>query len=191
MIKTNIEKFGFECCLQNKDIREKVKKTNLEKFGFENAGKNSIIHEKMKQTMFKKYGVNFPLQNSEIASRSSKNCYKPKRFIFPSGKEIICQGYEPFALQSLIDNNIEENDIITGCKNVPSIWYNDETGKKHRHYVDIFIPSQNKCIEVKSIWTFEKKDDYIFLKQNAAKKLGYNYEIWVYDNKGNIVETHI
>ena len=25
----------------------------------------------------------------------------------------------------------------------------------------------------------------IFLKQAAAKELGYNYEIWVYDNKGN------
>ena len=26
---------------------------------------------------------------------------------------------------------------------------------KRRHYVDIFIPSQNKCIEVKSDWTIK------------------------------------
>jgi hypothetical protein len=112
----------------------------------------------------------------------SKNAYKQKTFKLPSGKEIKCQGYEPFALQDLIKSEIiEENDIITGCKNVPTIWYNDEIGKKHRHYVDIFIPSQNKCIEVKSTWTAEKKKDCIFLKQNAAKELGYAYEIWVYD----------
>jgi hypothetical protein len=62
-------------------------------------------------------------------------------------------------LQELIENNINEIDIITGAKNVPTIWYDDSDGKKHRHYVDIFIPSQNKCIEVKSTWTAEKKKD--------------------------------
>jgi hypothetical protein len=109
----------------------------------------------------------------------------------PSGKTISVQGYEPFALDCLIQNEqIKEEDIVLGCKNVPTIWYNDELGKKHRHYVDIFIPRLNKCIEVKSTWTKEKKKDCIFLKQNAAKELGYNYEIWVYDGKGNIVELY-
>jgi hypothetical protein len=70
------------------------------------------------------------------------------------------------------------------------LWYNDESGKKHRHYVDIFIPTLNKCIEVKSTWTKEKKKDCIFLKQKAAKELGYIYEIWVYDRKGTRVEIY-
>ena len=46
------------------------------------------------------------------------------------------------------------------------------------------------CIEVKSIWTSEKKKDCIFLKQAAAKELGYNYEIWVYNGKGVRVEKY-
>ena len=79
--------------------------------------------------------------------------------------------------------------IITGSKNVPEIWYNDENGKKHRHYVDIFIPSQNKCIEVKSTWTAEKKKDNIYLKQQAAKDLGYQYEIWIYNRNFEKVNT--
>ena len=29
------------------------------------------------------------------------------------------------------------------------------------------------------------------VKQNAAKELGYNYEIWVYDKNGNKVETYL
>ena len=92
----------------------------------------------------------------------SKKCYKPKIFILPSGKEIKCQGYEPFALNELIET-FEEDEIVTGCKNVPSIWYNDEKDKKHRHYVDIFIPSKNKCLEVKSSWTIKNKNANIFL----------------------------
>ena len=80
--------------------------------------------------------------------------------------------------------------MISGCKNVPTIWYEDQTGKKHRHYVDIYIPSQNRCIEIKSSWTAKINLHNIFLKQNAEKELGYNYEIWIYDRKGKKVETH-
>ena len=84
-----------------------------------------------------------------------------------------------------------ENDIICGIKQVPCIWYNDANGNKHRHYVDIFIVSENKCIEVKSPWTMKYKKSHIFEKQKGAKELGYKYEIWVYDNKGNKVETFV
>jgi len=191
MEQTNLERYGYKCCFKNKEIKEKVIKTNLEKYGAENVGKNNNIQEKMKNTMFKKYGVHYPLQNPEIANKSSVNCYKPKLFIFPSGREIFCQGYEPFALEDLLKDNIEDSDIITGCKNVPTIWYNDESDKKHRHYVDIFIPSQNKCIEVKSTWTINYKKSNIYEKQNAAKEMGYIYEIWVYDYKGHKVEVFV
>lgn len=88
----------------------------------------------------------------------------------------------------LKNDNIQENDIITGPKNVPEIWYTDDNGKKHRQYVDIFIPSQNKCIEVKSTWTAEKKKDCIFLKQTTATELGYIYELWIYNKKRQRVE---
>jgi hypothetical protein len=55
--------------------------------------------------------------------------------------------------------------------------------------VDIYIPSQNQCIEVKSTWTAEKKKDNIYLKQNAAKELGYQYEIWIFNAKKELVEV--
>ncbi len=123
--------------------------------------------------------------------KCSKNAYKLKEYKFPSGRIDKVQGYEPYALDELIINEkINEIDINTGCKNVPIIWYNDENGKKHRHYVDIFILSQNRCIEAKSTWTAEKKKDNIFLKQNAAKELGYNYEIWIYNCKGVRVQKY-
>jgi DNA repair protein RadC len=122
--------------------------------------------------------------------KNVKMSYYLKKYIFPSGKEIKIQGYENFAIDELIKNNINEFDIITGCRNVPEIWYNDINGKKRRHFVDIFIPSQNKCIEIKSTWTFKKQKDNVFLKKQAAKDLNYLYEIWVYDNKGNKLELY-
>jgi hypothetical protein len=32
--------------------------------------------------------------------------------------------------------------------------------------------------------------DIVFLKQHASKELGYLYEIWIYDNKGNIIQIY-
>jgi len=148
--------------------------------------------EKSKLTCLKNWGVEHPSQNVEYSYERSKSCYNNKEYLFPSGKLIYIQGYEHYALDFLLKNeNINEEEIVVGIKNVPSIWYNDENNKKHRHYVDIFIPSQNRCIEVKSTWTAEKKRDNIFLKQQAAKSLGYKYEIWVYNGKGIIVETYL
>ena len=187
--KTNLEKYGFEYGLQNEEVKEKRRISNLERYGFENPLQREEIKEKCKQTNLEKYGVEYPSQNTEIYEKMNKTSYYIKEYILPSGNIINIQGYEHFALDELLQNeNMNENDIITGCKNVPTIWYNDESGKKHRHFVDIFIPSQNKCIEVKSTWTFKKQKEIVLLKKIAAKELGYLYEIWVYDNKGNKVE---
>jgi hypothetical protein len=125
----------------------------------------------------------------EIADKCSKSSYKTKDYIMPSGKILKIQGYENYALDELIQT-YQENEIISGILNVPKIWYVDDTGKKHRHYVDIFISSIQLCIEVKSSWTAEKKKDNIFLKQTAGKQLGYSYEIWVYDEKGNKINSY-
>ena len=188
---TNLAKYGVEYSTQSEIVKNKSKQTCLQKYGVEHQMLLLETHNKIRQTCLKKYGVENPSQVPEIADTKCKNSYRRKTYIFPSGNQIACQGYEPFALKKLIkDELINETDIVTGAKNVPEIWYDDEAGKKHRHYVDIFIPSQNRMVEVKSTWTAEKKKDNIFLKQEAGKKLGYSYEIWVYNKKGEIVECH-
>jgi hypothetical protein len=182
----NLIKYGVEYPTQLESNKEQFKQTCIKKYGYENPSQNEEIKKKKIQTSLKKWGVEYPMQNEDIMSKNIKQNYKKKEYILPSKKIIEIQGYENFALDELIINEKnDESDIITGCKNVPVIWYNDETGKKHRHYVDIFIPSQNMCIEVKSTWTYTKQIDIVLLKQQAAKELGYKYEIWVYDKKGN------
>lgn len=188
--QTCVNNYGVEYPSQSQEIKEKMKKTNKIKYGVNHYSQTNEFKEKCKQTCLKKYGVENPHQNEEIMEKSSKKAYKLKTYILPSGKEIKCQGYEPFALDE-ISKLEDENNIITGAKNVPKIWYYDLMSKKRRHYVDIFISNKNKCIEVKSTWTFKKKQDNVFEKQKAAKELGYEYEIWVYDKNGNKVETFI
>ena len=142
------------------------------------------IQEKIKQTNIKKYGVEHLMKKPEYLEQMLKKSYKFKDFIMPSGKIIQIQGYEHIALNELIINEkINESDIITGAINVPEIEYFDENNNKRSHFPDIFIPKQNKIIEVKSTWTFQK--DNVLIRQSYGKKFGYQYEIWVYDKKGN------
>ena len=56
--------------------------------------------------------------------------------------------------------------------------------------MDIFIVSQNRCIEAKSKWTFKNRTVIVFAKHKAVKEAGYKSEIWVFDKKGNIVESY-
>jgi len=114
--------------------------------------------------------------------------YNIKHYTLPSGKIIDYQGYENYALDELLlVEKIKEDDIITSRKNVPEIWYNDRNNKRKRHYVDIYIKSQNRCIEVKSTWTNQEKNN-VFQKQISAKDLGLKYEIWVYDKNGTKIQ---
>lgn len=185
MKTTNLEKYGVEHANQSEEVKEKIKKTNLKKYGLQ----NEEVKEKRKITNLHRYGVEYIMQSPEIMEKSIKNSYYLKEYIMPSRNVIKIQGYENYALDELLKLH-NEDEIITGSKNVPEIWYLDTFDKKRRHFVDIFIPKQNKCIEVKSTWTLKKQKELVFLKQIKAKELGYLYEIWVYDNKGNKVEFY-
>jgi hypothetical protein len=183
--KTNLQKYGVKIISQNKGIQEKIKNNCMIKYGVKHTGQLESVKEKFKQTCLCKYGVKNPTQNAEIAEKATTNGYKTKTYKLPSGKILKCQGYEPFALRDLIKSNINEDDIVNKKNMIPEIWFTDDNNEEHRYYVDIYVPSQNKCIEVKSIYTYKKYEYTNLLKKDAAEKMGYNFEFWIYDTKGN------
>ena len=191
MKKTISDRYGVDHIMKNEEIKDKMKRNNLEKYGVEYTAQLECVKEKAKQTNLIKYGTEHHLQNAEISEKASKNAYKSKDYTFPSGKIIKVQGYEPYGIDELINiEKINEDNIITNRTKVPIVWYKDEEGKDHRYFVDILIPSQKRCIEIKSTWTMEKKRDSVFEKQQAMKNAGYECEIWVFNGKGEKVECH-
>ncbi len=183
---TNIQKYGCENPFQNKEVRNKFKENYLEKYGCENPFQNEDIKNKTKITNIEKYGVEHPAQNAEISDKSSKTAYKSKEYFLPSGKLIKVQGKENIALDNLLCL-YKEDEIITSRKEVPKIWWEDKEGKKHRYFADIFIPKENRIIEVKSTWTFsqDNKKEKIEKVPIVSTNSGYKYEYWIYDNKDN------
>jgi hypothetical protein len=182
---TNKQKYGVEWTLQNKDIRDKRDTTIKEKYGVDNISQLEETKQKVKDTNNKKFGVDYPTQNPDIMEKSIKKCYSYKEVISPSGKVLKMQGYEPFAYKDLIIR-YREDEIIIKRTEVPEIWWDDEKGKKHRYYVDFYIPKDKLMIEVKSTRTYEKDNKKGKIKGiiEACGKTEYKLEIWGYDNKG-------
>ena len=188
--ETNLKVYGVKHVFSSEQTKEKIKAYNLENYGVEYYFQSEDKKEKSKKTCLEKYGVEHPMQNPEISEKASKNAYQMKKYTLPSGKIIDYQGYENYALDIILkDKKINENDIISKRTEVPKIYYKFED-KERIHFVDIYIKSKNRCIEVKSTWTFEKNKDKVFEKQKAGKKTGFEYEIWIFDNQGNLVDLY-
>ena len=188
MKDTCIEKYGVENASQSPEIKQKKIDTCMKNYKVENPFQSPEIKEIMKDTSMKKYGVEYPMQNPEISEKSMLNSYNYKNYILPSGKIIHYQGYENFAIEHFIKAGVSEENIIIDRISVPEVWYEYE-GKRKRYYIDIFIPVQNLCVEVKSTYTLGTKKDKVLIKHQAVKALGYLCEIWVYDKNGKRVEV--
>ena len=119
---------------------------------------------------------------------NNENLYNKKLYEFPSGKQIQVQGYETFALNELLKEDINESDIIAGSDLIKSnmhIVYKFEN-KNHCYIPDIYVKSTNTIIEVKSQYTYEKDFEVNQLKRNACIDNGYNFEFRIYEIVDNL-----
>jgi hypothetical protein len=207
--QTCLERYGSENCASSKEVREKCKKTCLERYGKEysiqseevrNKGKQTFmdkynvefifqspeIRKKIKETCLERYGYENASQNAEISEKQYRNAFNTKEFTFPCGTIVLYQGYENFLLEKLIREGYTVKDILSHRNDVPEIWYTYQ-GEKHRYYCDAYIPSLNKIYEVKSLKTYNDGINTIPLKKQACIDAGYNFELYIYDRKGNLI----
>jgi hypothetical protein len=185
--KTCMEKYGVDNIGKLPNIIQKIKNTFQEKFGG-HPKNNKEVQDKWKATCLEKYGGH-PNQNLEVQKKSEASSFHYKDYMLPSGKIVKYQGYENLALDELV-GLYEEDDLGIGRSNVPSVDYYIDS-KKHVYFPDFFIKSENKIIEVKSVWTIGLARGNIEEKAQATVKAGYKYEIWVYSDKKVKVEKKV
>jgi hypothetical protein len=75
-----------------------------------------------------------------------------------------------------------EDEILNTRTDMPIIRYKHKNVNR-RYFPDIYIPKINKIIEVKSLWTYKKELIKNIIKAFYTRKLGYDYEIWIFDKK--------
>lgn len=172
----------------------KFRKTCMDKYGVDSYSKTPEFLIQYKKTCMDKYGVEFPMQNSIIFEKYKNSCYKRKKYVFPSGRIEYIQGYENICINKLLEI-YNENDIVINNIFIPIIKYtkskidknnNKYESKNHYYYPDIWIPSLNLLIEVKSTWTYNLDKENNDRKMQACVNSGYNIDLWIYDHKKNI-----
>lgn len=111
-----------------------------------------------------------------------------KEFIL-AGNKVYIQGFEDRAIRYLInEKGIPENQIKVG-KDIPRLKVNFN-GKVVVHSPDIWIPKQNRLIEVKSIWTFGLTHGRLKwfklskAKRKAAIEQGFKYNLLLMKSDG-------
>ena len=191
-------------------INEKIKKSCMDKYGYANPGQIPEIKKKINDSYIKNWGIHplktqeiilkraetclekyggHPNQNIEVQARAEANSYHHKDYMMPYGDIVKIQGYENLALDELVQC-YEQEDIVIGRGKVPTIPYMVDT-KKHIYFPDFYIKSENKIIEVKSVWTLTIERGNVEEKAQATVKAGYKYEIWVYNEKKIKVQTKV
>lgn len=87
----------------------------------------------------------------------------------------------------------KEEEILHSRKDVPEIWWIDDKGKRHRYFVDFYIPKDNLMIEIKSTRTYsvETTREKIDKSLVASREAGYKIELWILDKDGNILEKKV
>ena len=203
---TLMKNYGVEHTLQSEELHAKQKATLMKNYGVEVPLKNPEILARQKETMVQNHGVEFPLQNKEIFKKHTDTMmerhgvrsalHKPeilkkqqesvvshKEYIFPSGKITSYQGYEHFCLDDLLEEGYKEEDIINSVDEVPIIDYTLE-GVDRKYFPDIFIPKENKIIEVKCSRTMEQDLQKNLAKAKACMDQGYEFELRIYERNG-------
>ena len=170
--------YGVDHPSKSNEIKEKKKLTCLINFGVEHPGQSNEVKEKNKLACMERYGVENPSQSMDIHNKKLKNSFRRKKYILPSGKEILLQGEEPQFLDYVFFNNLlKEEDFIFHPKGIKY----SVNGNNHYYFPDFLILKFNLITEIKSsyILSIQPNND---LKINAALNSGYKY-IMIVDKK--------
>jgi hypothetical protein len=172
-----LEKYGAEYFIQS----EECKRQMLEKYGAEYF----IQSEECKRQMLEKYGAEHAMQCPVLFRKACASSYTRKPYVW-NNQTYMVLGYEDRAIDDVIKRD-GVNIVYAGeCDEIPLFEYYYIDGKKHLYYPDIYCPEDNRIIEVKSIWTYNRDPLKTLYKGLAVSEDYYTFELRIYDSK-NIV----
>ena len=147
---------------------------------------NNKIYSKMARYIIENSGmVCEKCKTINTINKAQRTAYSLKKYIYKNGKTVYIQGDEKFALDLLQLQGYTDTDIITGIKNVPVINYFFNINRTY--YPDIYIPKENRIIEVKSSWTYKIEEEKNLKKKEACINANYNFEFWIFNRKKKLV----
>jgi hypothetical protein len=205
------KKYGVDWISSHDSQKEKSKKTKLEKYGnekYNNSKKASktrvdksvkeknVINQLRRSTNLERYGVENVLLTKTTPTKINKGNSSIKDYQLPSGKTIGVRGHEPLALRILFKElKYQESDAMIhddySDYAIEVFEFVNTNMHTTKYYPDIYIPKENKIIEVKSQWwwdgygaaKYKSRLENNLRKRQAVLDKGYAYEVWIFENK--------
>jgi hypothetical protein len=113
--KTNLEKWGVEHVLQNKEIKEKFNETNILRYGTDNFSKTYEFVYNQKKNSLEKWGVEHHSQSNEIKNKIKET------------------NLEKWGVKSTL--NIEKSNIIRNTKLRSEEFRKNDNISEHTNYI--------------------------------------------------------
>lgn len=115
-----------------------------------------------------------------------KNSKQTKYHKLKNNQIVSVQGYETIVID-VLRKIYSLNKISISANDMPPIFYKDIDGTDHRYFPDFYIKHKNLFIEVKSTFTLVKQFCKNMFKMIYTCSYGYNFELWICNEKTNIV----
>lgn len=180
------EKFGVDFMIHTAESRKTAKKRMLDQYGSEYF----VNSDEMKRVMTEKYGAPSAMQCPEIFRKHQSHSYKRRPYICPDGKTFMILGYEDTCLTQLFEQ--EGHKILYAGEDpeIPVVKYSDKDGKQHCYYPDIYLPDENRLIEVKSTYLFFRDRDRNIAKAREASN-HFKFEFMIYNTKKQLIHRSV
>ena len=165
-----------------------ARKRFFKTYGVESVLEVPEFKEKRRLTMVERYGTEHALQNRTLFDKMVYSSYSCKSYRLGK-KTVKVQGYEPQALDYIVNvKNIKPTKIECGVHNskVPQIPYRFN-GIDRVYHPDIFIPSRNLIVEVKSTYSDKRNKEATKRKGKACLAAGYRFKVLVMAKNGDLV----
>lgn len=194
--RTCLKKYGVECVLQSKEIKERILKSNLEKWGVDNPSKSDEVKRRIKETHLKNHGVPYPMQDKksiEKAKETKMERYGDPNFTNPDKcKQTKLERYgdpiwsnrEQFKETFAEKTDKELNEIVKKIKKTKFERYGDENycnidkiKKTLLEHFGVDSPFKVEEIKERSVETYFERTGYTHPSKNpdVLEKRAKNY----------------
>lgn len=161
----------------------------------EPQNRKSLIRAKntRQKTCLKRFGVDHVFKVPAFQEAAQKNAansmHSYRQFTSKKGNEYRVRGYEDLAID-ILEESLGYGEFIADDFSTPRIKYLLR-GSDRNYYPDIFVPKENKIIEVKSWYWLKKQPEKNLSIMEHAITHGFNIEFWVFSGNHLTVINNI
>jgi hypothetical protein len=174
-----LDKYGSE----NYVTSDHCKQQMLDKYGSEYF----ITSKKYREIMLEKYGAESAMQCPELFRKAQSSSFCRKPYISPDGKTFMVLGYEGIAMDDILKNEGIKTFYAGEDKEIPVFQYIGDDDKTHSYYPDVYIPEENRVIEIKSVYTYNRDPEKTLCKALKVSE-SHLFELRLYNSHKEVVE---